>query len=345
MGVSVLQLDTSAANKLSRATEQESHFLTDHLRLPIDTCPPAGHTVLLGNWPSRLAAAAVAVPKIRALIEPLGRISVITGRSLIEEGLFWWLVTFESADSVRRAERTSIEVSKAVEGGLKGALQELQEELGSMEEPRLIKEANLAGVEKARLDDALEAQTPSERKAHITDLIVNCKRAALQEWAGSGTGAVTLELKLAEVDHSVSSTRTVLLRRAPDTTPPDKECMIRVGNLPPDPKPIEINRKLADVFADTLFEDAHRHPNEKQLDSAESAVTAVTVQLRKGFRANLGMVTLTNEACTRRFLRQANHITPTYWDPDSAQEVMLDTRMAEGTDELQPVPMFSLLSA
>ena len=112
---------------------------------------------------------------------------------------------------------------------------------------------------------------------------------------GSGTGAVTLELQLAEVDHDLSSTRTVLLRRPPETAPPDMDCMIRVGNLPTDPKPVEINRKLADIFADTLFEDAHRHPKEKNLDSAESAVAAVTVQLRKGFRANIGMVTLANE--------------------------------------------------
>jgi hypothetical protein len=209
-----IMVQQAVPSEVDQATSQETTYLTDHLRLPIDTAAAeqVGCTVLLGNWPMRLASAAIAVPKIRLLLEPLGRIACVTARSFPEKGLIWWYVTFQNKESVQRSMDTTVEVSKAVEGGLRKALEDLDAELQALDEARLQKEATYVGVDQDRLEQAIEIHNPQARKKEIVELIVNFKRAAMQ---AEGTGAVTLSLSPAEVNHELSGTREFPPARLP----------------------------------------------------------------------------------------------------------------------------------
>ena len=49
-----------------------------------------------------------------------------------------------------------------------------------------------------------------------------------------------------------------------------------------------------------------------------------------------------DEDYVERIIRQSMHITPTYWDGE--RDVVLEVRVAESADELQPVALFHALS-
>eukprot|EP01047_Picozoa_sp_COSAG01_P026856 COSAG01_NODE_1746_length_9334_cov_42.941419_4_plen_442_part_00 len=274
------------------AVAQETTFLSDHLRLPIAKLPNdegGGRTVLLGNWPKHLCTAAIAVPRIRALLEPLGRVYATTLRSNRETGELWVYATFEAAQSVTRAMSTTIEVSKAVPGGIKAAIDEARRDLEKLTVPQLQREALAGGVDSQRLEDALEEHDPQERKAEVLELVLAQRRRALQDWSesGGGTGgAVNLAISCAEVDFSVSGVCSLQLRRE---LVEEVACMVRVSNVPTERSPrtgealpLETNRKLAEIICDMLIGDEESHPEEGGMDRAEGAVSRVTLQIGGG---------------------------------------------------------------
>lgn len=124
--------------------------------------------MLLGNWPKNLCTVALAVPRARSLLEPLGRIHAITLRSNQHTGKLWVYVTFEAPQSVARAMATTIEVSKAIPGGIKAAIEEARRDLEGLTVPQLQREALATNVDLQRLDDAMEENDPQVRSALST---------------------------------------------------------------------------------------------------------------------------------------------------------------------------------